>query len=204
MSKLLYLIRHGVALHNQKFIEMEYNVNAFRIPEVIDAPLTREGHIQSIELGSEWHDKHNIEVVIVSPLTRALETAYNIFGDTDIPIICQEYLREYPIGRDTCNLRSDRDVLQLKFPSIDFSNMHYNKDILWTPGEDNMETIEALNKRICLMKDYLLNRQESKIAIVGHSSYIGHFKDNFIPLIENGDVELKHCYPYEYELKEGI
>jgi len=201
MSKTLYLIRHGLALHNKIFAEMGYNVNAFRIPEVIDAPLTEEGQTQSIELGYNWKDKHNIELVVVSPLMRALETAYNIFGDTDIPIICQEYLREYPIGRDTCNLRSDRDILQVKFPGIDFSNIHYNKDILWKEGEENIETTAELNSRISLMKDYLLRRSETKIALVGHSSYIGHFKDNFIPLIENGDEELKHCHPYEYELK---
>jgi broad specificity phosphatase PhoE len=201
MSKLLYLIRHGYSLHNQIFVEMGYNVNAFRIPEVIDSPLTGEGQRQSIDLGHQWSDKHNIELVVVSPLMRALETAVNIFGDTNIPIICQEYLREYPIGRDTCNLRSDRDILQRKFPSIDFSSIHYNKDILWKAGEENMETIDALNSRISLMKDYLSRRPETKIAVVGHSSYIGHFKDNFIPLIENGDEELKYCYPYEYELK---
>ena len=43
-------------------------------------------------------------------------------------------------------------------------------------------------------------RPEKKIAIVGHSSFIGQFKDYHIGYMENGDEELKHCYPYEFKL----
>jgi len=200
MSKLLYLIRHGKALHNDKFIEMNMDVNAFRIPEVIDSPLTEEGHYQSINLGNNWENKYDIELVLVSPLTRTLETAMNIFGETNIPIISKEFLREYPIGRDTCNKRSDISILKNKFPKINF-DIDQNKDIYWKENEEFMENINDLNLRINLMKKYIFNLKEKNIAIVGHSSHLGQFKDNFIPFIENGDTELKHCYPYEYILK---
>ena len=72
----------------------------------IDSPLTGEGHLQSIELGQSWKKKSEIELVLVSPLMTNSETAMNIFGDTDIPMISEEFLREYPIGEDTCNKRS--------------------------------------------------------------------------------------------------
>ena len=127
---------------------------------------------------------------------RTLETAMNIFGDTKIPILSLEFLREYPLGRDTCNRRSDRDFLIKKFPKIDFNNLQHNEDILWRP--DTMESIESLENRINTMKKYLLNRQEKNIAIVGHSSFIGQFKDKKIGLLENGDKELLYCHPYEY------
>ena len=200
MSKLLYLIRHGKALHNEKFIEMGMDVNAFRIPEVIDSPLTGEGHNQSINLGNNWKDKYNIELVLVSPLTRTLETAMNIFGETNIPIISKEFLREYPIGRDTCNKRSDISKLKIKFPKIYF-DIEQEKDIYWKEQEEFMENIDDLNSRINLMKKYIFNLKEKNIAIVGHSSHLGQFKDNYISLIENGDTELKHCHPYKYILK---
>ena len=29
---------------------------------------------------------------------------------------------------------------------------------------------------------------------------MGQWKDNYIRYQENGDTELKHCYPYEYKL----
>ena len=200
MSKLLYLIRHGYALHNELFLKSGLNPQIFRSSEVLDSPLTQYGHDQSIQLGYNWEKKHEVELVVVSPLMRTLETAMNIFGDTNIPIISLEFLREYPLGRDTCNKRSNIDFLENKFPKIDFNNLEHNEDILWRP--DTMETIESLENRINTMKKYLLNRQEKNIAIVGHSSFIGHLKDNHISFIENGDIELKHCHPYEYELKQ--
>ena len=200
MTKLLYLIRHGYALHNELFLKSALNPQIFRSSEVLDSPLTQYGHDQSIQLGYNWGKKHEVELVVVSPLMRTLETVMNIFGDTNIPIISLEFLREYPLGRDTCNKRSNRDFLENKFPKIDFNNLEHNEDILWRP--DTMETIESLENRINTMKKYLLNRQEKNIAIVGHSSFIGYLKDNHIPLMENGDIELKHCHPYEYELKQ--
>ena len=50
------------------------------------------------------------------------------------------------------------------------------------------------------MIDYLKLKSEKKIAIIGHSSFIGQFKDYHIRYMENGDEELKHCYPYEFQL----
>ena len=197
--KVLQLIRHGYSLHNELFTKI--GVQAFRIPATIDAPLTNHGHVESIELGYHWDKKHDIELVLVSPLTRTLETAMNIFGDTTIPIVSHEFLREYPVGRDTCNQRQSRDVLMQKYPQIDFSGLDHNDDIFWKKDEKDMETVDELDMRIHVMKEYLLQIPETNIAIVGHSSFIGHFKDNYIPLIENGDQELKHCHPYQYILK---
>ena len=195
MIKNLYLIRHGQSLHNELFHKI--GVKAFRIPATIDAPLTNEGHLQSIELGQSWQNKNEIELVLVSPLTRTLDTAMNIFGDTDIPMVSEEFLREYPIGEDTCNKRSSLTLLKNKYPRIDF-NLISDQDTLWT--SEYRETIDELEQRLDKMVKYLQNRKEINIAIVGHSSYFGQFKDNHISYIENGDEELKHCYPYEYIL----
>jgi len=194
MSKLLYLIRHGHALHNELF--QKIGVQAFRVPEVIDSPLTETGLTQAKTLGEDWHNKNDIELVLVSPLTRCLETAVNIF-DPMTPIVCQEFLREFPIGEDTCNMRSDTNFLRDKYPTIDFKEINLLTDSLWT---EEREPIEGLDKRIIQMIEYIKRRPEKKIAIVSHASFIGHFKDNHIAYIENGEQELKHCYPYEYKL----
>ena len=195
MSKNLYLIRHGHSLHNELFHKI--GLQAFRIPITIDSPLTNEGHLQSIELGQSWTKKNEIDLVLVSPLTRTLETAMNIFGDTDIPMISEEFLREYPIGEDTCNQRSSLTHLKNKYPKVDF-HLTTDGDTLWS--SDYRETIDELEQRLDQMVKYLQNRKEKNIAIVGHSSYFGQFKDNHIGYKENGDEELKHCYPYEFIL----
>ena len=195
MSKILHLVRHGHSLHNELFHKI--GVQAFRIPLTIDSPLTQEGHLQSIELGQSWQNKKEIELVLVSPLTRTLETCMNIFGDTEIPIISQEFLREYPIGEDTCNKRSSMTSLNNRFPKIEFQ-LDVDQDTLWK--EDYRENMIELEQRLEKMITYLQKRPEKNIAIVGHSSFFGQFKDNHIGYIENGDEELKHCYPYEFIL----
>jgi broad specificity phosphatase PhoE len=189
------LIRHGHSLHNELFHKI--GVQAFRIPATIDSPLTQEGHLQSIELGQSWQKKKEIELVLVSPLTRTLETCMNIFGDTEIPIISQEFLREYPIGEDTCNKRSSLTLLKNHFPKIEFQ-LDVDQDTLWK--EDYRENMIELEQRLEKMITYLQKRHEKNIAIVGHSSFFGQFKDNHIGYLENGDEELKHCYPYEFIL----
>ena len=143
MSKSLYLIRHGYALHNELFPKL--GVRAFRIDATIDAPLTREGHLQAIEFGYSWKEKEDIELVLVSPLTRALETCMNIFGDTNIPIESHEFLREYPIGEDTCNKRSSLSLLKKKNPKINF-NLSDDEDTLWKGNY--RETIDELENRL--------------------------------------------------------
>ena len=50
------------------------------------------------------------------------------------------------------------------------------------------------------MKEYIMKRPETHIAIVGHSSFLGQFKDKKIGYRENGDEDLKHCHPYEFIL----
>tara|TARA_B110000285_G_scaffold27138_1_gene26614 strand:+ start:3024 stop:3632 length:609 start_codon:yes stop_codon:yes gene_type:complete len=195
MSKILHLVRHGHSLHNELFHKI--GVQAFRIPLTIDSPLTNEGHLQSIELGQSWQNKKEIELVLVSPLTRTLETCMNIFGDTEIPIISQEFLREYPIGEDTCNKRSSLSLLKNRFPKIEFQ-LDVDQDTLWT--EDHRENMIELEQRLEKMITYLQKRPEKNIAIIGHSSFFGQFKDNHIGYIENGDEELKHCWPYEFIL----
>ena len=195
MNKSLYLIRHGKALHNELFEKI--GSQAFRLPEGVDPPLIKEGIQQSIELGKTWTNKKEIELVLVSPLMRTLETALNIFGKLRTPIVCQEFLREYPMGQDTCNKRTDTDLLRQRFPRIDFTDIELETDTLWT---EKRETLDQLNGRLEIMKHYIEERPEKKIAIVGHSSYLGQFKDNKICYQENGDEDLKHCYPYEYKL----
>jgi broad specificity phosphatase PhoE len=121
----------------------------------------------------------------------------NIFGDTNIPMISQEFLREYPIGEDTCNKRSSLTLLKNHFPKIEFQ-LDVDQDTLWK--EDYRENMIELEQRLEKMITYLQKRHEKNIAIVGHSSFFGQFKDNHIGYLENGDEELKHCYPYEFIL----
>jgi len=196
MNKTLYCIRHGEALHNELYKIKGSQV--FYNKDYIDTVLTPKGETQSLDLGKYWLNKNEIELVIVSPLKRTLQTAYNIFKDKDIPIISLEFTREYPMGLHTCNKRSNLEELKILYPTIDFSTIFENKDMLWNNKRE--ETIGELNLRIGELYYYINNRPEKKIAFVNHSSFIGQMKDNHIKYLDNGEEELKHCYPYEMNL----
>ena len=193
-SKKLFLIRHGHAYHNELFPII--GSKAFRVQEVIDAPLTDIGHDQSNEL-HETIDQYGIQLVLVSPLLRALQTAHGIFRRKNIPTRCIEHIREYPIGEETCNQRLSLDERFVEFPDIDFSEIQSIDDIYWTPQR---ETLDALNHRIQDVKEYIRELPQERIAIVSHSSFLGQFKDKHIAYIENGETEMLHCWPLEYDL----
>ena len=99
------------------------------------------------------------------------------------------------MGKHTCNKRSNREELEILYPTINFEDLKDNNDKLWTENEE--ESIESLNNRINIIKKYIKNRSEKNIAFVNHSSFIGQMKDNHIKYLENGEQELKHCYPYK-------
>ena len=86
---------------------------------------------------------------------------------------------------------------QILYTNIIFDNIQSDEDIYWS---EKRERIDELDDRINIIKEYLLKRNETKIAIISHGSWIGKLKDNHISYQENGDAELKHCYPYEYKL----
>ena len=196
MNKLVYCIRHGEAFHNVNF--KKYGKTAFYGKDNIDTELTQFGHEDSIIFGANWKDKPLIELVLVSPLTRTLDTCMNIFGDMDVPIVCMENVREYPCGLQTCNQRKSIHDLKRKYPRITFTQCTSNEDTLWNHSRE--ETLDELKNRIESFKSYVQKRPETTIALVGHSGFISQMLFNRFFYLENGDQELKHCFPYVMKL----
>jgi len=192
-KKIVYCIRHGISIHNELY--KKHGVSTFYNKDYYDTLLTPEGYKQAIDLGETWDEIDNIELVLVSPLKRTLQTAYNIFKNTNIPIIALEHSREYPLGKHTCNKRSNKEELEILYPMINFEDLKNNNDVLWNENEE--ESINSLNNRIYIIKEYIRKRSEKNIALVNHSSFIGQMKDNHIKYLENGEEELKYCYPYK-------
>ena len=69
---------------------------------------------------------------------------------------------------------------------------------MWFPHRE--ETMDELNSRIEKLKEFIVARPETHIALVNHSSFIGQMKDNHIRYLENKEEELLHCYPYIMKL----
>ena len=193
MEKTIYCIRHGYALHNKLF----WDIGRRAYNEYRDTPLLEEGYEQAKNLSSSWNELKNVELVVVSPCHRTLETACFVFKNKNIPFIAKDFLIEYPIGGyENCNRRKDISDLKYKYP---FINFEITDNVLnWSKRK---ETILELENRIEEMVCWIGKRKENHIAIVTHSSFLGQFKDKKI-----GDekYELKHCYPYKIKLKYDI
>ncbi len=196
MNKHVYCIRHGKAQHNVNY--EVHGSKAFYDPNFVDTLLVEEGYQQAEQLRETWTDISKIELVIVSPLQRTLQTACEIFKNTSIPIISLDFVREFPLGKHTCNKRSSLKYLQSKYPTIQFVDFHTDNDEVWLSHRE--ETIDELNIRIQKLKNYILQRPETHIAFVNHSSFMGQMIDKTIRHLDRGQEELIHCYPYLMKL----
>ena len=185
----IYLIRHGKATHN--YDNKKRGDEAYLDEINADSGLVEEGFQQADEL-SKHIDKfikdNNIELVITSPLRRCIMTSLIIFRDVDIPIIANDYIREYPPSEHVCNKRMTRGNLKWLFPNrIDFSNIE-EKDTLWSNDPENYQNI---NERIQLFKDFLKTRKEKNIIVISHYTIIYNIING-----KNEYEKIKHCLPY--------
>ena len=162
--------------------------------DYVDTPLLHRGYLEADGCREIYKKElEDIELVLVSPLTRTLQTAVSIFGESTFfrtKIRALDCLMEYPQGGpELCNKRKEVEILKRNYPTVEFT---YIKDgeVKWNR---NKETIEQLEDRIEEMLRFIKNRPESKIAVVSHSSFLSkHLYDE----IYDEDNELKHCYPY--------
>tara|TARA_B100001540_G_C15803669_1_gene641059 strand:- start:1350 stop:1922 length:573 start_codon:yes stop_codon:yes gene_type:complete len=185
--KLLYCIRHGYSLHNKLFKQI--GEDAYRLPECIDSYLLDEGVDGAMKLNTRENCKlETAELVLVSPLTRALQTAEIVFTGIDKQINVMEILKEWPNGLDTPNQRKRKSELENRFKRFNFDAVCSEEDVTW--NGDREETTEELNMRINKFKNYVKQRKEEKIFVIGHTSFLSN-------MIWGEEREMKHCEIYE-------
>ena len=192
--KNIICIRHGKAFHN--VLSDKIGEKAFSLKESFDAPLVEEGILQAKELGKNSKQLKKIDIVFVSPLTRTLQTAENIFEKNKIVrIVALDKIKEFPQGIEICNKRRNRIELKEKFKKVDFSLLDSDSDQMWR--EDSYEKIEELKERIEEFKQFIINENYNNIAIVSHNNFLQEL------LFQNcGDetYNLDHCNPYKLDL----
>ena len=194
ISKTIWCLRHGLSLHNVMYKTMG-NLAYIHLE---DTNLLEEGFIQAKKTNQEWNEINNIDIVFVSPLTRTIQTALNIFRNIDVKIYALDVIKEYPGSYEKINKRKSKQILIDNYgDKIDFSFLMNDKDTYWKEGIEFKETISELKKRVEITKEFFKQRNEKNIAMVSHSSFIHYFLyDN----LDDENVELKHCFPYEYKL----
>jgi len=165
--KEIYLIKNFNSLDELNY--EKYGSETFLDPYFIDTRLTSLGHKQCNSFKNKISiDK--IDLVLVSPLHRALETSYNIFSN-NINTICLDQLKEYPNSGYTCNKRKKKSELKQLYNYINFNYISNIDNWDW----DIYESKESLDNRIQFVKKYIDNCPNNIIYIVSHKNFIDNF-----------------------------
>lgn len=121
---LMILLRHGQSEFNLHFGATR------RDPGIIDPKLTELGHSQAAEVAQRLRNEP-IRRIIVSPYTRALQTAAPISAALGVPVFVNPIVRER--YKFACDIGTPRTELELAWPEHDFSTID---EIWWPPIEE--------------------------------------------------------------------
>ena len=148
--KTIYFIRHGQTQWN-KLLKLQGQKNS---------KLTQEGRDQAQNLSSQLQSL-SIELLISSPLGRALETSAILLPK--IEIIKNPLLSEMHFGTAE---GLDKEVFKEQYPE-EVQNLWTNAP-QYDPRAYNGETFISLQKRAQNFLDALATTKESTIAVVAH------------------------------------
>ncbi len=165
MASEIFLIRHGQSTFNAHFEATGAD------PGHVDARLTELGQRQAQEARTTMAALGPVDLVISSPLTRAIQTSLGIFGGTGVPIEITCRHREHLTH--TCDVgRSPRD-LAVDFPDIAFDHL---VDPWWHNGPldhrglpDEPEGV--FHDRVRDFAAWIAAHPVSRVAVVGHGSF---------------------------------
>jgi broad specificity phosphatase PhoE len=99
-GKRVWIIRHGESKAQEiQQLSTGDELRSAKGNALLDCALSDTGHKQAHSLNqTSKSDLQAIELVVVSPLTRALQTACLCFEGITVPIVAHAGLTEFPIG----------------------------------------------------------------------------------------------------------
>jgi broad specificity phosphatase PhoE len=154
----MILLRHGQSEFNLHFGATR------RDPGIVDPHLTELGHTQAREAAQQLTGL-GIERIIVSPYTRALQTAHPVAAALGVPLTVDPIVRER--FAFVCDIGSPRPVLQRDWPDHDFSLI----EDVWWPAEEEPEG--SIVDRAARFRADLARRHDwSNILVVSHWGFI--------------------------------
>lgn len=175
--KNIVLIRHGQSTFNAHFEQTGVD------PGHRDARLTDLGKMQAAKARDLLAERH-FDLVVSSPLTRALQTSQVIFKDRKLPFHVNDTHREWlegiaEVGRPPAELQRD-------FPHLDFSHL---ADPWWhdepsSAAAFSPEPHAIFVKRVAAFKAWLMAHPSAHIAVVGHGTFFSALTGRWL---QNGE-----------------
>jgi broad specificity phosphatase PhoE len=154
----MFLLRHG-----QSFFNLHYTATKID-PGIEDPELTPLGHEQA-EAAAEKLAGQRITRIIVSPYTRALQTAEPMLARHKVPVTIMHEVRERMAF--VCDIGSPLATLTARFPHHDFAHLPE----VWWPPEG--ETTEMTMMRAQAFREMMAERDDAATTLlVSHWGFI--------------------------------
>ncbi len=155
----MFLLRHGQSYFNLYFSELRID------PGIEDPELTPLGHEQAA-LAAVKLAGAGITRVIISPYTRALETAEPFLHlCSDVAVEVMQEVRER--AAFACDIGSHPEVLAARFPRHVFTHL---PEKWWLDG---LESSQETMARAGVFRDLMAEREDSATTLlVGHWAFI--------------------------------
>ena len=178
--KTIHFVRHAEGLHN---VAGRANYENYKLEEYADSLLSERGYEQCARAKEDIVRRNalvggTLELIVVSPLRRTLQTASLLFADkigTSVEFVAVEHVREQT-GAHPCDRRRSITEQKADFPHVDFSLIEDDVDPLYCKYESVREPSEEVAKRVNAFWHWIASRKEKNIAVVTHSAYLRHFK----------------------------
>ena len=165
MPKTIHLIRHAQSTFNAA-VELT-GVDPMH-PDACLSPLGRQQVADArAQMAALEH-----ELIVTSPLTRAIETAVGLFGVGRTPIMVEPLAREWLCS--SCDVGRSPQALAQQFPGLVFDHL---EDPWWHVGacDDNgipIEPEDSVLRRVAAFRAWLATRPERAITVVSHGGFL--------------------------------
>nr|WP_294554971.1 histidine phosphatase family protein [uncultured Rhodopila sp.] len=154
----MILLRHGQSEFNLHFTATR------RDPGIFDPRLTELGHSQAEQAAEQLADQ-GIRRIIVSPYTRALQTAHPVAARLGVPVSVDPIVRER--FAFACDIGSPRAALERDWPGHDFSAV----EEVWWPAEEEPEA--GIVGRAARFRNELAARHDwAHTLVISHWGFI--------------------------------
>ena len=185
-ARSIICIRHGESTFNAAWRAAPVD------PLHFDAPLSPAG-VEQVRQARRAFEHQPVELVVTSPLTRALQTTAGLFdGHRHSPrIVVHALIRERV--ENSCDVGRPPAELAVDFPELDLAHLD---DVWWHVDDvaDNrglcVEPVASVAARALQFKSYLRTRPERCIAVVGHGTFLFHLTGRVLANCETADVDL--------------
>jgi broad specificity phosphatase PhoE len=213
--KRVFFIRHAEGFHNVAERESTTSPQSAVLlakttgDKFWDARLTPHGEDQCAKLKANirgdtvWgFDKPlNLDLVVVSPLTRTLQTAFLSLGSPSSPgaphFVATELCRER-IADFTCDGRRNLSELKKEFPGVDYSLVESEEDHAFYHQKEDDKLCQA---RAVKFLQWLCNRPEIHIAVVTHSVFLKNLFKQFGSKVSEADRDAIQRFPANAEMR---